>query len=161
MPVIRISGDTWKRLQKWAVPLEDTPDDAVKKILDVAEGAVKIPPVLNNSLDLQSKRKRLPRGKSTPQSAFRIPIMEALYGLGGRASNDEVLRIVMEKIKPQLKEPDYQEVPSGRDIRWVNSARWAHFNLVKEGMLKKDSPRGIWELSERGKQEVERNRKSR
>lgn len=37
VPVIRISEDTYERLKKWAVPLEDRPDDVIQRILDVAE----------------------------------------------------------------------------------------------------------------------------
>ena len=37
MPVMRISEDTWKRLQSWAIPLEDSPDDALRRVLDAAE----------------------------------------------------------------------------------------------------------------------------
>ena len=43
MPVIRITDSTWSRLQRWAVPLEDTPEDAVRKVLDAAEEHLKYP----------------------------------------------------------------------------------------------------------------------
>ena len=37
MPVVRISDATWERLKSWATPLEDTPDDALKKALYMAD----------------------------------------------------------------------------------------------------------------------------
>ena len=37
MLAIRVSDETWKRLQKWAVPLEDTVDSTLAKVLDAAE----------------------------------------------------------------------------------------------------------------------------
>ena len=37
VPVIRIGEDTYEMLKKWAVPLEDRPDDVIRRILDVAE----------------------------------------------------------------------------------------------------------------------------
>lgn len=37
MPVVRISDGTWERLKTWAEPLEDTADDALRKVLDIAE----------------------------------------------------------------------------------------------------------------------------
>jgi hypothetical protein len=37
MPVIRVSDATWARLKKWAEPLEDSPDDAIGRVLDLAE----------------------------------------------------------------------------------------------------------------------------
>ncbi|MCC7571175.1 winged helix-turn-helix domain-containing protein, partial [Candidatus Micrarchaeota archaeon] len=36
--------------------------------------------------------------------------------------------------------------------RWRNTAQWARNSMVnEEGFLKKDSPRGIWEISEKGR----------
>jgi len=43
MPVIRITDTTWDRLKRWAVPLEDSPEDAVRKVLDAAEEHLKCP----------------------------------------------------------------------------------------------------------------------
>jgi len=50
-----------------------------------------------------------------------------------------------------LKDVDYQPLASNPDnLRWRNAAQWARNNMVKEGLLKGDSPRGLWEISERG-----------
>ena len=35
-PVIRIGDDTWEMLKIWAVPLEDSADDALRKVLRAA-----------------------------------------------------------------------------------------------------------------------------
>lgn len=35
--VIRVSEDTMHRLKAWSEPLEDTPDSAIRKILDEVE----------------------------------------------------------------------------------------------------------------------------
>ena len=37
MPTIRISDQNYQRLQQFAVPLEDTPNDALGRVLDLAE----------------------------------------------------------------------------------------------------------------------------
>ncbi|MDM7939199.1 MAG: hypothetical protein QUS07_02525 [Methanothrix sp.] len=37
MPTVRVSDRNWRRLQHWAIPLEDTVDDALTKVLDAAE----------------------------------------------------------------------------------------------------------------------------
>ena len=36
--------------------------------------------------------------------------------------------------------------------RWRNTAHWARYELVQDGLLKDDSKRGIWEISEKGRQ---------
>ena len=45
---------------------------------------------------------------------------------------------------------------SGGEIHWWNLARWERNSMVKEGLLRRGSPRGVWELSEKGRREVER-----
>jgi hypothetical protein len=92
------------------------------------------------------------------EEAYRLPILEALHELGGSASVKDVLKVVEVKVKPLLTEVDYQKVPSGGDIRWHNTACFERSTLVKNGLLKptSESSHGVWELSERGRQEVER-----
>ena len=95
---------------------------------------------------------RLPRGIRTPESAFTKPILEALVELGGSAPVSNVLDLVGPKLKKQLKDVDYQPLPSDPNtLRWSNTAQWARNNLAKQGLLSNDSPRGIWEISEKGR----------
>ena len=160
MPVIRVGESTWERLKRWAVPLEDSPDDVLRRVLDLADQHVNCQstspsqPVERNTLETGSAG-RLPRGVRVPQHAYRKPILEALYELGGKGRINEVLDIVGRKMAGLLGEADYQPLPSGGDIRWRNSAQWARKTLVQEGLLRDDSDRGVWELSEQGVKAVE------
>ncbi len=38
---------------------------------------------------------------------------------------------------------------------WRNSAQWARNSMVQEGLLKADSPRGVWNISEAGRCRLE------
>ncbi len=87
-------------------------------------------------------------------SAFRPFILKALAQLGGRARVEEVLERVERMVKPFLSPVDLEPVPSGTEPRWRNRARWERFKMVQEGLLRPDSPRGIWELTELGWQEA-------
>ena len=161
MPIIRITDATWSRLKQWAVPLEDTPEDAVRKVLDAAEEHLRWSKttVTTGGAELIERPKskgKLHKGVKTPEEAYHLPILEALYELGGSASVKNVLKIVEIKMKPLLVKVDYQKVPSGDDIRWHNTACWARSGLVKNGLLKPKSPRGVWELSDNGRLEIER-----
>jgi len=164
MPVIRITDVTWDRLKRWAVPLEDSPEDALRKVLEAAEEHLKYHEPTGEDHRRRSikllKWKKLRKGLKTPQQAYRQPILEALYELGGSASVGDVLQMVEKKMKPILNEIDYQKLPSGVDIRWHNTAMWERFNLVREGLLKSGSPNGTWELSNRRIQQVEETRKA-
>lgn len=156
MPVIRITDATWDRLKRWAVPLEDAPEDAVRKVLDAAEEHLKCRQTTDIShppKKTTERKGKLPRGQKTPQQAYRRPIMEALYELGGSASVADVLRLVEGRMKTLLIEVDYEKIPSG-DTRWRNTAMWERHELIKDGLLKSDSPRGVWELSKEGAKEI-------
>lgn len=162
MPVIRLSDTTWERLKPWAVPLEDSADDAVRKVLDAAEEHLKCtqtnkvePSYTQTTRPVQNGR--LPSGQATPQSAYNQLVMEAIYELGGRARARDVLEVVEKNMNMQglLTDEDYQCIPSGQ-IRWKKNANWARFKLKDEyGLLKSDSPTGIWELSSMGLREIE------
>jgi len=55
--------------------------------------------------------------------------------------------------KPILKDVDYDPLASGPDNpRWRNAGQWARNSMVNEGLLKRDSPRGIWEITDAGRQ---------
>jgi restriction system protein len=104
----------------------------------------------------RKRPKRLKRGLRTSEDAFRKPILEALVELGGRAEMSEVLDLVERKMRGILNEYDYQPLPSDPNtIRWRNTAQWCRNTMVREGLLKSDSPRGIWEISERGRKALQ------
>lgn len=95
---------------------------------------------------------RFPRGMRTPEASFRQPILEAIMELGGSASIDDVLGLVEQKMSKELNDVDYQSLPSDPSrVRWQNTAQWARYSMVQEGLLKSDSQRGIWELTEAGR----------
>ena len=52
-----------------------------------------------------------------------------------------------------LKDVDYQLLASSPDnLRWRNAAQWARNSMVQEGLLKADSPRGVWEITDKGRE---------
>lgn len=159
MPVMRISEETWKRLQSWAIPLEDSPDDALRRVLDAAEaqrerdpgGAPIQEPVIRQAPSpIPQRRRRRGRIQKLPQDAYRGPILVALNELGGSGSMAQVLDGVFEKVKARLTDADHERLPSGTDVRWRNTAAWERFKMVEDGLLSSDSPRGTWELTGAG-----------
>ncbi|MCL6624358.1 MAG: winged helix-turn-helix domain-containing protein, partial [Fimbriimonadales bacterium] len=89
-------------------------------------------------------------GRRTPKQAYRLPILRALVALGGKARTEQVLERVYKEMKARLTSVDLEPLPSGKDLRWSNTARWERYTMVREGLLKRGSPYGIWEISERG-----------
>jgi restriction system protein len=76
------------------------------------------------------------------------PLLDALRGLGGSGTPDEV----MERIANDLKIPDtvQNELMSSGQPRFRNHVAWARYYLVREGLLD-SSKRGVWSLTERGR----------
>lgn len=153
MPVIRISDGTWQRLKAYARPLEDSAEDVVRLALDALDE--------RHGRSTKATRpkpataKQAPRTRSTgeklPQKEFRAPLLDLLREKGGRASVKEIREFLEPRIAPRLSSADYERVSSG-DPRWWNAVCWERNDLVKEGLLRGDSERGVWELSERGQE---------
>ncbi len=90
--------------------------------------------------------------KGLPEREFIFPILEALTELGGGGTTREVLRRVYRKLQDRLTPEDHQTVPSGKQQRWRNKARWVRNGLVGTGFMSQHSPRGWWEITDRGRQ---------
>ena len=107
-----------------------------------------------------SKRRRyqrLERGLRTSEEAFRRPILETLVEMGGSAPVNEALDKVEDKMKNILNNYDRQPLPSyPNTVRWRNTAQWCRNSMVQEGLMKADSPRGVWEISGRGREALRR-----
>lgn len=106
----------------------------------------------------RKRGKRLPPGLRTPQGAFRIPILLALEELGGRGTVQQVIDRVGELMGAALNEVDRSLLPSGNAIRWHNTLQWCRVEMIHEGLLASDSPRGIWEITEKGRQYLREHR---
>ena len=102
---------------------------------------------------------KLRKGLRTPTEAYVVPILRALDEMGGSGETAAVLDLVGKIMKSVLKDVDHQPLASNPDnLRWRNAAQWTRNNMVNDGLLKNDSPRGVWEISEKGLEELSKNR---
>jgi len=96
---------------------------------------------------------KLRKGQRTPESTYYLPLLRILDQMGGSGKVAEVLERVGKLMKPILKPVDYDPLASGPDNpRWRNAAQWARNSMIRDGLLKADSPRGVWEISDKGRQ---------
>lgn len=101
---------------------------------------------------------RVRRGQRTPEADYYLPILQTLDAMGGSGKVSTVLDAVGKIMQPVLKEIDHDPLASDpRNTRWHNTAQWARHSLVQEGLLKSDSRRGIWEISEEGRAWLKRH----
>jgi hypothetical protein len=92
---------------------------------------------------------RAPRGSLLAEDVYEIPILQVLAEHDGRAGKNEVLDALESRLGDRLTELDRTPITSG-EVRWRNRAQFVRLRLVERGELKRDSPRGIWELSDAG-----------
>lgn len=77
------------------------------------------------------------------------PLLNALRKLGGSGTPDEVVEQIAQDLK-LADEVQNDLLPSGQP-RYRNQVAWARFYLVREGLLD-SSKRGVWSLTERGRE---------
>jgi hypothetical protein len=101
-------------------------------------------------------------GDITPQDAYCRPLLEVLVAMNGGGKTKEVLDLLGDKMKSTLKPKDYEPHESdAQQIRWRNTAQWARNLMVNEdGRMKKNSPRGVWEISEKGRNWLKKQTKA-
>lgn len=154
MPVVRISEALFKEVQKYAEPLVDSFESALWK-------ALRIDRSMTDRKTIAAKQRK-PRsratGELTPQDEFKKPILAALVESEGRASREEVHKVVERKIKNLIKPGNYELNRDGT-TKLEKGIDYARLKLVHDGFLKKESPRGIWEITEEGRQWLSKQRK--
>ncbi|OLB35565.1 MAG: hypothetical protein AUH11_14285 [Acidobacteria bacterium 13_2_20CM_57_17] len=92
------------------------------------------------------------RKKFTAVGAYWLPTLQALVDLGGKARRDDVVELVGKKMQGVLTPDDHKMLPSGVEVRWKNRVAWQRENMKRLGLLRGDSPQGIWEITESGRQ---------
>ena len=142
MPVVRISDELFKEVQKYAEPLVDNFETALWKALRIPR---------KNGLGTSMKRRPHTTGNLTPQKDFWKPTLETLVAEGGQADVQAVVegveRKMGDRLKPGDNEPNRDGIP-----KWVKAVHFQRLAMVHQGLLVSDSPRGIWAITEQGRQ---------
>lgn len=85
--------------------------------------------------------------KTTSRAVLREHIIKSLHVLGGSAHITDVLDQMGKDLEGKLLPGDLEKRKTG-DVVWRNNSCWERFRMVTDGILKANSPKGIWELSE-------------
>jgi len=141
MPVVRISEELFKEIQKYAEPLVDDFESALWKVLQLAR---------KNGTERSKRRETHARGTLTPPRDFWKQILETLVEKGGQASVQEVVEDVERKMKNQLKPGDYERNRDGL-LKWEKQVHFQRLAMKHEGLLASNSPRGIWAITDKGR----------
>ena len=145
----------------WANQRSRALDEALKTLRDFQKN-VKI--ILHGRSAVPSSpqpapRRRRRRGTGIPQSEYMTLILVELLEVGGRATTDAMRERLWHRFKDQLGPDDLAGQPSSPNVQvWWNRACWARNVLREQRLIKEDSPRGIWELTQKGREEAEKRR---
>lgn len=169
-----ISVDAWDAWKQAAEPFE-LPEDVLRRVLGVttspvwpeppnaeapsagSDGPARAPRARRAGHLPQktgSKRSRVASDLLLPESEYELPILRALVASGGRGPTREVVNEVGRELGGRLTEADREPMRDGEAPRWQNRVQFARLRLVRAGLMKENSPRGVWEISPSGKQRL-------
>ena len=106
---------------------------------------------------VQHSTREVKRGQVTTQVQYFIPILESLIEEGGEDLVEKIYDKVEQKMKDILMPKDYESLNSG-EIRWRNSSRFARNLMVDRDFLVKNSPRGTWKITDKGREYYNQNK---
>lgn len=150
---IEVDDEVFDYLQSQAQPFLDTPNSVLRRELGLTEGTTMtttdspVTPSSNRPAGRSiqgSQQRELPM---TPQREFRAVITAILREAGGGREMSEVLAEVDVRMRSKFREGDLSTVSTG-EVRWRNAARWERMQMAKEGLIKKGTRPGWWELSD-------------
>jgi len=131
----------------------DSPDNPEKVFsylyAELRDILKKIP---KSSRGIASERQKMYHGRIDPdmphftQSELEPILIETLEYLGGSASKATVEAEIEQKLHDKFSAADLDTVGEGIP-RWKKNVQWARFSLVERGIMKKNSPHGIWALN--------------
>jgi len=119
-----------------------------EKLTNISEQLAAIQNRINESVPRRKKkrkRRHVSGQPSTHHSEFRPIIIKALQDLGGEASKEEVLQWIENEMKNKFLPGDLEPRSQGKPI-WVIRVQNQRTLMVKDGLIEKDAPHGIWKL---------------
>ena len=151
MATIRIDDEVYESLKKRAEAFVDSPNSVLRRLLELdAPATDPESPALQFEIRKRTKAIRARSGELLDRHEYDLPILAVLDRRGGSAHAPDVVEEGGTLIADKLTDKDKETNKSGV-VRWKNRVMWRRFNLVQMGLLKDDSQRGIWEISDAGR----------
>jgi len=151
---IEIDHEVLELLQSEATPLVDSPNETLRRLLGLAP--LQDPATSSLAGYVRTgRRRRAPSASIAPYAAYERAILQAIAERGGSAPRPVVIDAVGEVLGDSLTALDRARMHSGQ-VRWHARATSARQKLVQRGFVKANSPRGLWELTRAGVEELRR-----
>ncbi len=139
---IEVDEQVFKALGKMIQSFDDTPNSVLARLLGLSD---------NDGSPLNLPGERAKAGELLSEREYVIPILKSLEAHGGSATIHKVTSEVGERLKSRFTAKDREKLPSGTDIRWENRVAFTRLRMVEQGLLKRGSPRGTWEITQKGR----------
>jgi hypothetical protein len=97
----------------------------------------------------RTRGRRAPSHEILPESDYIGPLLQVLAEKGGSAHASEVVEEVGTRLGARLTSLDKERLPSG-GIRWQNRMQFARLRLAEEGLIERNTRRGVWALTDAG-----------
>lgn len=133
-------------------------DEWVRMQVPATKAPVIIPspkPPKGKKISRRSDLGKLESGLRTKNSDFHMPILRTLVNNGGSMQFRELLSALEDVMKDSLNEYDWQVMSDEKSIRWQNNVGWAKKRLSNAGYITTTAPKGIWEITQAGREAVE------
>lgn len=159
MPTIRLDDDVFSGLKSLAEPFTDTPNSVIRRLLE-ERGALPTTPSVADSapakpyIPARADRAAKPSRDTglTPQPTYEKYLLHVLATrFNGKGDKQEVTKAVLALLQSRepLRPADLERVKTG-ETKAENTIAWGRNALKERGLISLSSPRGTWELTEKG-----------
>lgn len=166
---IEVDAEVFQVLKSRAEPFVDTPNSVLRREFGLEDtgganerGSAEASGFTPANLEVARGRRtksgrgksrvrgtRAPAGSLLPESEYVEPILRVIADKGGRAPAREVIDGVGAIVGDRLTALDREKMTSGA-VRWQNRIQFTRLRMVDQGLLKRGSPRGVWEITDEG-----------
>ena len=154
MPTIRIDDDVFEGLKKLAEPFVDTPGAVIRRLLIEKDILKESAPKIRLAPESPSRPARVLTPSLTPQLIYEQFLLVTLgQDFGGSSDKRSVTQAVIARMVKQgfIGPADLELVATG-ETKAENTITWGRNSLKNRGLIARGSQRGIWELTEEGRE---------
>jgi predicted CopG family antitoxin len=154
MPTIRIDDEVFNGLKKLAEPFTDSPGSVIRRLL-VEKGILKDAPArMRRPAQEEQVQIKALTPALTPQDAYEQFLLVTLNEeFAGHGEKRAVTRAVIEKmVRHGFIGPADLELVATGETKAENTITWGRNALKNRGLIRRGSKRGVWELSDDGRE---------
>ena len=144
--VVRIDPEVHEALRAGVARLSDTPNGVLRRLLGLGDAQQ-----ASSTRRYPERRQRARKEALLPLDRYRLPLLSALIEGGGSLPARDAVDAVGTALAADLTPADQEPLQNGSP-RWRDRVHHARLRLVALGLVARDSPWGVWTVTEQGRQ---------